>query len=46
VLEIGQTAPDFKLPSTGGSEPLQLFAELPKHRATIVAFYVFDFTPG
>jgi peroxiredoxin len=46
VLEIGQTAPDFTLPSTGRSEPLHLSAELPKHRATIVAFYVFDFTPG
>jgi peroxiredoxin len=46
VLEVGQSAPDFKLPSTAGPDPLELSAELPKHRATIVAFYVFDFTPG
>lgn len=46
MLEIGERAPDFKLPSTAGSDPLELSAEVGKHRATIVAFYVFDFTPG
>ena len=45
MLEVGQPAPDFKLPSTGGDDVLlsEVFA---KHQATILAFYVLDFTPG
>lgn len=46
AIEIGQTVPDFKLPSTGGPDPLRLSEELTRRRAMIVAFYVFDFTPG
>jgi peroxiredoxin len=45
MLEIGQKAPDFTLASTGAA-PVHLYEELPKHRATVVAFYVLDFTPG
>ena len=45
MLRVGQTAPDLKLPSTGG-EDVQLSEVFAKHKATILAFYVLDFTPG
>jgi peroxiredoxin len=45
MLEVGKRAPDFKLPSTGGSEVV-LSEAVKRHRATIIAFYVLDFTPG
>jgi len=45
MLEVGQAAPDLKLPSTGG-EDVQLSEAFARHRATILAFYVLDFTPG
>jgi peroxiredoxin len=45
MLEVGQKAPDFELPSTGGAE-VKLADVLKRHRATIIAFYVLDFTPG
>jgi len=45
VLQVGDTAPDFKLPTTGGQE-LTLTEALEKHRALIFLFYVLDFTGG
>jgi peroxiredoxin len=45
MLQAGQRAPDFKLPSTGGEE-VRLSEAFARHRATILAFYVLDFTPG
>jgi len=45
MLEVGQEAPDLKLPSSGG-EDVQLSEAFGRHRATILAFYVLDFTPG
>jgi len=45
MLDVGQPAPDCKLPSTGGQE-VQLSAAFARNRATILAFYVLDFTPG
>jgi peroxiredoxin len=45
MLEVGQKAPDFEVPSTGG-EQFHLAAALERHRATIILFYVLDFTPG
>ena len=45
MLEVGQQAPDFEVPSTSG-EQFKLAEALQKHRATIIAFYVLDFTPG
>ncbi len=45
MLEVGAAAPDFKLPSTGGEE-VQLSEVFAKNKATILAFYVLDFTPG
>jgi peroxiredoxin len=45
MLDVGQQAPDLKLPSTGG-EDVQLSAAFARHRATILAVYVLDFTPG
>lgn len=45
MLQPGDTAPDFKLPSTGGEE-IQLSQAFAGNRATILAFYVLDFTPG
>lgn len=45
MLHVGAKAPDFKLPSSGG-EDVQLSEAFAGHRATILAFYVLDFTPG
>jgi peroxiredoxin len=45
MLDVGVSAPDFKLPSSGG-EDVQLSRAFAEHRATILAFYVLDFTPG
>ncbi len=45
MLEVGQRAPDATLSSTGGGE-VQLSEIFARHRATILAFYVLDFTPG
>lgn len=45
MLQAGQPAPDLKLPGTGGEE-VQLAEAFARHRATILAFYVLDFTPG
>lgn len=45
MLQIGDKAPDFKLPTTGGQE-LSLAEALEKHRALVFLFYVLDFTGG
>jgi len=45
MLGVGERAPDFKLSSTGG-EDVQLSRVFASHPATILAFYVLDFTPG
>jgi peroxiredoxin len=45
VLQVGDKAPDFKLPTTGGQE-LTLGDALQKHRALVFLFYVLDFTGG
>jgi len=45
MLAVGDRAPDLKLPSTAG-EDVQLSEAFARNRATILAFYVFDFTPG
>ena len=44
-LEVGEKAPDFTLTSTGGT-PVNLYEQAASHRATVIAFYVLDFTPG
>lgn len=45
MLQVGDRAPDFELPGTGGKE-VKLSEAVKAHRATVVAFYVLDFTPG
>ena len=45
MLQIGDKAPDFKLPTTGNQE-LTLASALEKNRALIFLFYVLDFTGG
>lgn len=45
MLEVGDEAPDFELPATGGSS-VRLSELAARHRATIIAFYVLDFTAG
>ena len=45
VLQVGDVAPDFKLPVTSGEE-LSLDAALEKFRAVVLLFYVLDFTGG
>ena len=45
MLDVGQQAPDLKLPTSGG-EDVRLSEAFARHRATILAFYVLDFTPG
>ena len=45
MLQVGDKAPDFKLPTTGNQE-LTLASALEKNRALIFLFYVLDFTGG
>jgi peroxiredoxin len=45
VLQVGDEAPEFKLPTTGNQE-LTLAEALAKHKALIFLFYVLDFTGG
>ena len=45
MLDVGVSAPDCKLPTSTG-EDVQLAEAFASHRATILAFYVLDFTPG
>jgi len=45
VLQVGDQAPDFKLPTMGGEE-LTLESALEKWRALVFLFYVLDFTGG
>jgi peroxiredoxin len=45
VLQVGDRAPEFKLPTTGGAE-LTLADALQKHKALVFLFYVLDFTGG
>lgn len=45
MLDVGQEAPQFELPATGGSS-LKLSEVAGRHRATVIAFYVLDFTAG
>jgi len=45
VVEVGQVAPAMKLPATGGEE-VDLSEVFASNGATILAFYVLDFTPG
>jgi peroxiredoxin len=45
MLEVGDVAPDFELPATGGA-PVRLSDAVKGKRATVIAFYVLDFTPG
>ena len=45
MLEVGAEAPDFELPATGG-DSLRLAEVAARHRATVIAFYVLDFTAG
>lgn len=45
MLAVGDKAPDFKLPTTGGQE-LTLAEALEKFRALVFLFYVLDFTGG
>ena len=43
MLQIGEKAPEFSLPTTGGAE-LTLEEALKKHKALVFVFYVLDFT--
>ena len=45
MLQVGDKAPEFSLPTTGGTE-LTLEEALKKHKALIFLFYVLDFTGG
>jgi peroxiredoxin len=45
VLQVGEKAPDFKLPTTSGQD-LTLASALEKHKALVFLFYVLDFTGG
>ncbi|TMC40855.1 MAG: redoxin domain-containing protein [Chloroflexi bacterium] len=45
VLQVGDKAPDFQLPTTSGQE-LTLADGLQKFRALVLLFYVLDFTGG
>ncbi len=45
MLQVGDKAPDFKLPITSGQD-LTLGEALEKYRALIFLFYVLDFTGG
>jgi peroxiredoxin len=45
VLQAGDFAPDFTLPTTAGEE-LSLDTALERFRAVVLLFYVLDFTGG
>ena len=45
MLQVGDKAPDFQLPTTSGQE-LTLATALEKHKALVFLFYVLDFTGG
>ena len=45
MLQVGDKAPEFKLPTTSGQE-LTLAEALDKHKALVFLFYVLDFTGG
>ncbi|HYL70244.1 MAG TPA: hypothetical protein VEY89_02960 [Candidatus Dormibacteraeota bacterium] len=45
MLQAGDKAPDFKLPTTSGQE-LTMAGALDKHKALVFLFYVLDFTGG
>lgn len=45
VIDIGDVAPDIELPATGGAA-VRLSEAVKRNRATVIAFYVLDFTPG
>jgi peroxiredoxin len=45
MLQVGERAPEFKLPTTGNIE-LTLEDAVRKHRAIVFLFYVLDFTGG
>jgi len=45
VLDVGDLAPDFELPATGGAA-VRLSEAVKRNRATVFAFYVLDFTAG
>ncbi|HEX2648207.1 MAG TPA: hypothetical protein VHO95_13350 [Candidatus Dormibacteraeota bacterium] len=45
MLQVGDKAPEFKLPTTAGQE-LTLAGALDKYRALVFLFYVLDFTGG
>ena len=45
MLSVGDRAPDFKLPTTGGNE-LTLADALAQHKVLVFLFYVLDFTGG
>ena len=45
MLQVGDKAPDFKLPTTSGQE-LTLATALEKHKALVFLYYVLDFTGG
>lgn len=45
MLQVGDKAPDFELPTTAGEE-LTLAAALQKFKALVLLFYVLDFTGG
>ena len=45
MLQVGDKAPDFKLPTTGNHE-VALADFMAQHKATVFLFYVLDFTGG
>ncbi len=45
MLQVGERAAEFKLPTTSGQE-LTLADALEKHKALVFLFYVLDFTGG
>jgi peroxiredoxin len=45
MLGVGDQAPDFSLPSTPDGDPVSL-ASFRGSKHVLIAFYVFDFSPG
>ena len=45
MLAVGDKAPEFTLPTTGGHD-LTLADALEKHKVLVFLFYVLDFTGG